>query len=83
MQTTSDHERRYAPLTFESIANRMSVNRAARLIHKKPNVLKAAIECGDLRCIRFADDEEKVYLTEELIEEWVNERCVRRKARIP
>lgn len=69
---------RYAPLTFDNIANRMTLTKAAKLIHKNPKALRSAIERGELACIKFAD-EDRVFVTQELITEWVTHYCVLRK----
>lgn len=70
-------KQRYAKLTFENIANRMTLSKAAKLIHKSPSDLRAAFERGELACIKFADND-RLFVTEELITEWVEHYCVHR-----
>lgn len=81
-QTKDEPTYRYAKLTFENIANRISITRAAKLLHTKPRVLRGAIERGELACIKFADGD-KLFVTQELITEWVEKYCVHRNKPIP
>lgn len=69
-------------MTFDLLANRISISKAAKLAHKDRKVIQGAIERGEMRYIQFDGGKNKE-VTAEFVAEWMANYCVHQNDPLP
>ena len=70
------------PITFEMLARRISIRKAAKLVGISERALRGAIERGEMKYIQLPDSSRKS-VTMDFVAEWMDKYCVHQNEPIP